>query len=143
MPVPQLLTAARAQLGRQSCVALPTLCWLNSAMRFSIFFAAPVRVSLLLVIGFAPILCLAVLFVLYLSLTIAGQTFFSFQWDILLLETGFLAIFLAPWRWWPRFGQSGAAFAPGAFPSSFSLFKLMLLVRRREADQRRCFLVEI
>jgi hypothetical protein len=25
-----------------------------------------------------------------------GQTFLSFQWDILLLETGFLAIFVAP-----------------------------------------------
>src|SRR5205823_1699747 len=31
---------------------------------------------------------------LYRSLTTAGQDFLSFQWDILLLETGFLAIFL-------------------------------------------------
>jgi len=32
--------------------------------------------------------------VLYLSLCSAGQDFLSFQWDMLLLETGFLAIFL-------------------------------------------------
>jgi hypothetical protein len=39
---------------------------------------------------------------LYLSLTIAGQ-FLAFQWDNLLLETGFLAIF-----------------APGSFGETFS-----------------------
>jgi lipase maturation factor 1 len=33
-------------------------------------------------------------FVLYLSLVSASQVFLSFQWDYLLLETGFLAIFL-------------------------------------------------
>jgi hypothetical protein len=41
---------------------------------------------------------LAILWVLYLSLTVAGQIFMGFQWDALLLETGFLAIFLAPLR---------------------------------------------
>jgi hypothetical protein len=33
-------------------------------------------------------------FILYLSLYHAGQVFTNFQWDTLLLETGFLAIFL-------------------------------------------------
>src|SRR5262249_9211120 len=33
-------------------------------------------------------------FALYLSYTYAGQDFMSFQWDSLLLEVGFLAIFL-------------------------------------------------
>ncbi|XP_075257869.1 lipase maturation factor 2-like [Convolutriloba macropyga] len=33
---------------------------------------------------------------LYFSLVQAGQTFLSFQWDILLLEAGFLAILIAP-----------------------------------------------
>ncbi|XP_064599666.1 lipase maturation factor 2-like isoform X2 [Liolophura sinensis] len=37
-----------------------------------------------------------VLWMLYLSLYHAGQTFLWFQWDILLLETGFLAILVAP-----------------------------------------------
>jgi Lipase maturation factor len=37
---------------------------------------------------------LACLYVLYLSLCTAGQDFLSFQWDSLLLEAGFLAIFL-------------------------------------------------
>ena len=37
---------------------------------------------------------LIALFVLYLSYVYAGQIFMSFQWDQLLLESGFLAIFL-------------------------------------------------
>ena len=37
---------------------------------------------------------LIALFILYLSLYHAGQTFLNFQWDTLLLECGFLAIFL-------------------------------------------------
>ena len=36
---------------------------------------------------------------LYLSLSTAGQDFLSFQWDSLLLETGFLAIFLGNSKW--------------------------------------------
>ncbi|MEM8954691.1 MAG: lipase maturation factor family protein [Verrucomicrobiota bacterium] len=40
------------------------------------------------------------LWVVYLSLVTTGGAFMSFQWDMLLLETGFLALFLAPWRWY-------------------------------------------
>jgi len=36
------------------------------------------------------------LWALYLSLTVAGRDFLSFQWDVLLLEAGLLAVFLAP-----------------------------------------------
>jgi hypothetical protein len=44
-------------------------------------------------------LSMASLFVLwfcYLSFLNAGQVFFGFQWDVLLLETGFIAIFMVP-----------------------------------------------
>ena len=37
---------------------------------------------------------LIALFALYLSYAHAGQDFMMFQWDLLLLESGFLAIFL-------------------------------------------------
>src|SRR5208282_6100872 len=36
------------------------------------------------------------LFVYYLSLVTGGQIFMGYQWDFLLLEAGFLAIFLKP-----------------------------------------------
>ena len=128
MPLPQLLTAARDQLGPKCYFVLPTLCWLSSTNAFLHFLCgAGAVLSVLLIVEIAPVLCLALLFVLYLSLTIAGQTFYSFQWDILLLETGFLAIFLAPWRWWPRRGQPAPLSRPALFLLHFLLFKLMLL----------------
>jgi len=37
-----------------------------------------------------------ILWLLYLSFLNVGQVFFSFQWDILLVETGFIAIFMMP-----------------------------------------------
>jgi predicted DCC family thiol-disulfide oxidoreductase YuxK len=101
-PLNQFLPAVYERLGSTAYSLLPTLCWFDSSNGFLHFLCCGgVVLSLLLILGVAPGLSLAVLFVFYLSLTIAGQTFLSFQWDILLLETGFLSIFLAPWRLWP------------------------------------------
>jgi hypothetical protein len=50
--------------------------------------------ALLVVANVAVRPALIVLFALYLSYTYAGQAFMTFQWDLLLLEAGFLAIFL-------------------------------------------------
>jgi hypothetical protein len=86
-----------------------------------------VAVSLLLIAGLAPPLCLAILFALYLSLTIAGQTFLSFQWDILLLEAGFLAILFAPLQWWPKRMTEPPLSRGGLFLLKLLLFKLMLM----------------
>ena len=38
----------------------------------------------------------ALLWVLYLSIVNVGQIWYGFGWESLLLETGFLAIFLGP-----------------------------------------------
>ncbi len=128
LPLPQFLEAARAQLGEHAWLVLPTLCWLNSSNAFLHFICgAGAVLSVLLMAKIAPALCLVLLGALYLSLSIAGQTFFSFQWDILLLETGFLAIFFAPWRWWPRRDRPAPLSRPGLFLLRFLLFKLMLM----------------
>jgi lipase maturation factor 1 len=131
-PLNQFLPAARAQLGQNVYAILPTLCWFNSSDAFLHFLCGGgVVISLLLIFGIAPALSLVVLFAFYLSLTIAGQIFLSFQWDVLLLETGFLAIFFAPWRLWPR----GLLLWPGSAPpatgppfSRAGLFLLKLLL---------------
>jgi hypothetical protein len=57
--------------------------------------------------GVVPVLMLALAWVFYLSLVLAGQAFLSFQWDSLLLETGFLALLWAPLVC--RLGWSGRA----------------------------------
>jgi predicted DCC family thiol-disulfide oxidoreductase YuxK len=137
-PVNQFLPAAHAQLGKDAYALLPTLCWFSTSNAFLHFLCGGgVVLSVLLIFGIAPALSLVALFTFYLSLTIAGQTFLSFQWDVLLLETGFLSIFLAPWRLWPGelifFPGSPppATAAPisraGLFLLKFLLFKLMLM----------------
>lgn len=58
--------------------------------------ASGVALSLVLLTGkLRSLTCLALWF-LYLQVTRAGSVFFAFQWDILLLEAGFLAIFISP-----------------------------------------------
>jgi predicted DCC family thiol-disulfide oxidoreductase YuxK len=137
-PLNQFLPAARAQLGQNVYAILPTLCWFNSSNAFLHFLCGGgVVISLLLIFGIAPALSLVVLFAFYLSLTIAGQIFLSFQWDVLLLETGFLAIFFAPWRLWPRElllwpGSATPRTGPpcsraGLFLLKLLLFKLILM----------------
>ncbi|HZR78280.1 MAG TPA: lipase maturation factor family protein [Chthoniobacterales bacterium] len=127
-PVAQFLPAARAQLGDRALSVLPTLCWLNSSDAFLHFLCGSgVVVSLLLIFGIAPALSLATLLVFYLSLTVAGQTFLSFQWDILLVETGFLGIFLAPWRLWWRKANEPPVSRAAMFLLKLLLFKLMIM----------------
>src|SRR5256885_1629645 len=80
---------------------LPTLCWWNStdaALRFLCW--GGTALSLLLAAGCAPVPILILLWIFYLSLFTVCRVFLSYQWDVLLLETGFLAVFLAPWTWW-------------------------------------------
>jgi predicted DCC family thiol-disulfide oxidoreductase YuxK len=128
LPVGQHLQFAREQLGPDAFFLLPTLCWFNSSDAFLHFLCgAGAVVSILLMAGLAPVLSLALLFVLYLSLTIAGQTFLSFQWDILLLETGFLALFFAPWQWRMKAGSTARFSGVGFFLLKLLLFKLMLM----------------
>ncbi len=50
----------------------------------------------LLFLGVAPVVLLPVLWALYLWLSTITGPFLSFQWDALLLEAGFLAIFISP-----------------------------------------------
>ena len=127
-PVGPYLAGIREQFGSDAFLALPTLCWFNSSTGFLHFLcAAGAVISVLLMVGLAPVLSLGLLFVLYLSLTIAGQTFLSFQWDILLLETGFLALFFAPMVWRMRRRNEAPLSRVGLFLLKLLLFKLMLM----------------
>jgi lipase maturation factor 1 len=128
LPIGQHLQLAKEQLGTDAFFLLPTLCWLNSSDVFlHLLCGAGAVISVLLIARLVPVLSLAALFVLYLSLTIAGQTFLSFQWDILLLETGFLAIFFAPWGWRMRADGVVPVSRVGLFLLKLLLFKLMLM----------------
>ncbi len=102
LPATRYFAAVREQLGAEAYAALPTLCWwFGSGTFLHVLCGAGVVLALLLFAGVAPTLCLAGLWAAYLSLSCAGQIFFNFQWDALLLETTLLAVFLAPWSWLP------------------------------------------
>ncbi|MBL9155487.1 MAG: lipase maturation factor family protein [Verrucomicrobiales bacterium] len=80
---------------------VPTVFWVEDADWF-IHAVCGIGVVLALVVlaGYAAGPGLVGLWFIYLSLLGTGGFFMHFQWDILLLEAGFLAIFLAPWRRW-------------------------------------------
>ena len=63
-------------------------------------------------------------FGLYLSLFVVGQTFLSFQWDILLLEAGFLCAWLCPLL---RPTSRDPPSVVAVWLLRFVLFKLMLM----------------
>jgi predicted DCC family thiol-disulfide oxidoreductase YuxK len=95
VPLPEYLAAAHAGLGSAAYWRLPTLFWFNSSDTALIAATwAGVALGALVTIGLFVRPALIALYVLYLSCVYAGQIFFNFQWDMLLLESGFLAIFL-------------------------------------------------
>jgi lipase maturation factor 1 len=128
LPVAEFLPAVKAEYGTRAIFALPTLCWLNSSnVALHCLSAVGVTASLVLILGWAPVIALIIAFCAYLSLTIAGQTFLSFQWDILLLETGFLAIFFASPKWRIARARDAGISAVALFLLKFLLFKLMFM----------------
>ena len=99
LPVGEFLEAARGRLGDAAYWRLPTVFWLSgSDTAIHLVSGAGVVLSVLAIGGFLPLLCFVLLWALYLSVLYGGQDFLSFQWDILLLEAGVLAWFLAPAR---------------------------------------------
>jgi lipase maturation factor 1 len=94
--------------------------------------------SLLLFARVAPIVVLPLLWAFYLSLTTIGQVFLGYQWDALLLETGLLAILLAPLGLRPRWDAEPAAPASAVWLLRWLLFRLMFgsgVVKLRSGDQ--------
>ena len=69
--------------------------WLDSSDNFlELTCLAGVFVSAAIILNLFLRTSLFIAYILYLSLYYAGQTFMTFQWDLLLLEVGFLALFL-------------------------------------------------
>src|SRR5713101_8023355 len=95
LPANEVLRAVQESLGTASYWNAPPLLWLNpSDVGLRAVWIIGICLSLSLVLGLNARVVRIGLFVLYLSLDTAGQVFMSYQWDALLLEAGFLAIFL-------------------------------------------------
>ena len=80
--------------------------------------------SVLLFAGFWPRGLLVLLWALYLSLIAVGGPFLSYQWDTLLLESSFLALFIAPAQFLPG-GDQRRVSVRGVFLLQWLLFRVM------------------
>jgi hypothetical protein len=94
LPFRDYLGMFYAALGQAAYWDIPTLLWLSASdgALAAVWIAGSVC-ALLAVFGRWQRAALAVCLVLWLSLCSVGQDFLAFQWDLLLVEAGFLAIF--------------------------------------------------
>ncbi|QSX28768.1 lipase maturation factor family protein [Shewanella cyperi] len=97
LPLADFIDASREYLGPQGYWRMPTLFWwVNTDGAIRAVTLSGIALSLLLFFNILSRACLILLYLWYLSLLYGGQVFMSFQWDLLLLETGVLALFLEP-----------------------------------------------
>ena len=106
LPIAPLLEEARRQ--HVAVLLAPTVFWWSASDAMLVGACALGAASALYGLLYASRVWLLVSLPLYLSVSIAGQDFCGFQWDLLLLETSFVALFLHPQRptraalWMPR-----------------------------------------
>lgn len=122
LPAEDYLQLMKFYYHNDAFLKAPTLFWLYPHdVTLNIMCGLGILFSLFLFIGLIPGIALIALLILYLSLTVVGQDFLSFQWDNLLLETGLFAIFLTPIYVWNGFSSVSN-------PSKFVLFLIRLLL---------------
>ncbi|XP_032666182.1 lipase maturation factor 2-like [Odontomachus brunneus] len=110
----------------------PTLLWFAPYLGLNVEYMLDVLSLLGVIFSFAGFIsqkfCIAPVFAglwsLYYSLYQIGQTFMWFQWDILLLEAGFLCILSAP-LWYPRWKSNTPSDAVTFWAVRWLLFRLM------------------
>jgi lipase maturation factor 1 len=106
LPANTYLEAVAQNLGGVRYWFAPTLFWISSSSHMLVAICiAGMIASLLLVFNFWPRAMVVVCFVCFLSFVSAAQDFSSYQSDGMLLEAGFLSIFLAPPGFRPGWGE--------------------------------------
>ena len=119
LPAASWLDWLAERYGSPPYARVPTLLWLDPGDRgLHVIAAVGTLGSALLVANMVPLVGSLLAWACYLSLYTVGRTFLSFQWDILLLEIGLLAVLLAPWQ-----------LRPGMTPRTAAPWTVILLVR--------------
>ena len=126
----------REILGDAGFLQFPSVCWLGSGdTALYAWCGAGIFAALVLIVGFVPLPCLVFLWSDYLSLTVAGQLFYQYQWDILLLEAGFMSIFLCAAG--SAFGKACESSTFRTFPDDLVAVSTYFLFRRGQANEWR------
>jgi hypothetical protein len=119
-----LTSAARAVGPVEAFVRLPSIFWVDASDgTIVIACAIGAALSLGVMAGVTNAGVMLVLWLLQLSLHSIGQTFWSFGWEIQLLETGLLGALLCPMRTWRPFASARA-------PDTSTIWLLRWLVVR-------------
>ncbi len=109
-------------------LAAPSLLWISpDSSGLSAVMGTGVVCSLLLMAGLLPGWALLGCVLMYQSLRAGVPIFLGFQWDILLVETGFVALLIAPWSWWQRPWSAREPPRAGRWSVWWLMFKLMVL----------------
>jgi hypothetical protein len=125
LPAQNYLETIRTQFEGNRYWTFPTLVWLNSSDACLLALSGlGVFLAAMLIVGILPMPAVIGLYVLYLSIITVGQTFFSFQWDALLLEAGVAAILVTPFGFWPAWQIPTSRI--GIYVLRFLIFRLML-----------------
>jgi len=78
-------------------LAMPSIFWAGISDReLTVLAWVGAALSLVVVLGYANAILMAFLWLLYTSFVNIGQDWYSYGWEIQLLETGFLGMFLCP-----------------------------------------------
>jgi len=99
LPAGAFLARVREVLGSPwaGFARLPSVFWLDHSDGALVGAAwAGFALSLAVVAGYANAIMLALLWALYMSFVHVGQDWYGYGWEVQLLETGFLAVFLCP-----------------------------------------------
>jgi hypothetical protein len=92
-----LLPVERFLARQESVWSTPTLFWLSQADWFATALGwLGTLLAAVVVAGRANTLIMGVLWLVYLSFVNVGQIFWNYGWEMLLVEAGFLGIFLPP-----------------------------------------------
>ncbi|MBA2728072.1 MAG: lipase maturation factor family protein [Parachlamydiaceae bacterium] len=97
VPISDLLQRVKGKYpGRSLYFKIPTLFWINASDRTLVAACwTGVILAATAMLGWYPAVSLFWLWILYYSFISTGSPFLNFQWDVLLLEVGFLAFLFA------------------------------------------------
>ncbi len=96
LPVSEYLSYFSKYSPKARYYYIPSLFWLSSsdcALLGVVFLGT--SISIFLMLGIYPALCLIILFILYLSIVSVGQDFLSFGWESFLLEITFYTFLIS------------------------------------------------
>jgi Lipase maturation factor len=127
-PASLFIHQLRQQLGStwSGFTVLPMYFWFDySDTALTVLPWIGVVLACFLVAGYANSILLAVMWFLYMSVVHVGQEWYGYGWEIQLLETGFLAIFLVPLLD-PRPFPRRAAPLPVIYLFRWLIFRIMI-----------------